>query len=94
VVSEVMSKNVFRCALDDDVHTALRAMREGRVRRLPVISTKGALVGVISMDDVLLRAEAAGGGKAAGVTPEEIVNSFRAVNTHQLPVVATKQAVA
>ena len=33
-VADVMSKKVFSCAPDDDVHTALGAMREGRVRRL------------------------------------------------------------
>jgi CBS domain-containing protein len=92
-VAEVMSKKIFSCAPDDDVHAALAAMRAGRVRRLPVISTKGVLVGVISMDDVLLRAEATGAGKA-GVSAEEIVDSFRAINTHQLPVLAAKQAVA
>ena len=92
-VADVMSKNVFSCAPDDDVHIALAAMREGRVRRLPVISKGDALVGVISMDDVLLRAEATGSGKA-GVSAEEIVKSFRTINTHQLPVVAAKQAVA
>jgi CBS domain-containing protein len=93
-VRDVMSKKIFSCAPDDDVRTALRAMSEGRVRRLPVISKGGSLVGVISMDDVLLRAEAGGAGKAAGVSVDEIVNSFRAINTHLLPVVASKQAVA
>ena len=78
-VSDVMSKKVFFCGPEDDVHSALAAMREGRVRRLPVITKEGALVGVISIDDV---------------SPEEIVNTFRAVNAHQLPVVAAKHAGA
>jgi hypothetical protein len=33
-------------------------------------------------------------GKAAGVSAEEVVKSLRAINTHQLPVVAAKRAVA
>jgi len=93
-VADVMSKKIFSCAPDDDVHTALAAMREGRVRRLPVISKGGALVGVISMDDMLLGAAAGGAGKAAGVSADEIVNSFRTINTHLLPVGASQQAVA
>ena len=92
--AEVMSKKVFSCAPEDDVHVALVAMREGRVRRLPVITKEGALVGVISVDDVLLRAETTGVRKAAGVSAEEIVNAFRAINTHQLPAVVAKRAVA
>ena len=91
---DVMSKKVFSCAPEDDVHVALGAMREGRVRRLPVIAKDGTLVGVISMDDVLLRSEAPGATKASGISAEEIVNAFQAVNAHQLPVVAAKQAVA
>jgi len=93
-VSDVMSKKVFFCGPEDDVHSALAAMREGRVRRLPVITKEGALVGVISIDDVLLRSGAAGATKRLGVSPEEIVNAFRAVNAHQLPVVAAKHAGA
>lgn len=94
VVSDVMSKKVFFCAPEDDVHSALAAMREGRVRRLPVVTKEGVLVGVISIDDVLLRSEAAGATKTHGVSAEEIVNTFRAVNAHPLPVVAAKHASA
>ena len=94
VVADVMSKKVFSCAPEDDVHVALGAMREGHVRRLPVIAKEGTLVGVISMDDVLLRSEASSVTKATGISAEEIVNAFRVINAHQLPVVAAKQAVA
>jgi hypothetical protein len=45
------------------------------------------------MDDVLLRSEGSSATKA-GVSAEEIVNAFRAINAHQLPVVAAKQAAA
>jgi len=94
-VSEVMSQKVYACAPEDEIHLALRAMRDGHVRRLPVITKAGALVGVISMDDVLLRAEAPSLGKASELSSEEIVKTFRAINTRQLPqAVATKSAVA
>ena len=93
-VADVMSKEVFSCAPEDDVHSALAKMRGGRVRRLPVITTnEGALIGVISMDDVLMWAEATGVGKA-GISAEEIVNTLRAINAHRLPMVLAKQAVA
>jgi predicted transcriptional regulator len=69
-------------------------MRVGRVRRLPVITKQRTLVGVISMDDVLLRAEEAGKVKETGVSSDDVVKALRAINTHQLPVVAVKQATA
>jgi CBS domain-containing protein len=93
-VADVMSKKVYSCTPQDDVRVALGTMRDDHVRRLPVIAKDGKLVGVISMDDVLLRAEATGSGKVGGVSAEEVVNAFRAINTHQLPIVAAKQAVA
>jgi CBS domain-containing protein len=93
-VADVMSKQVYSCAPDDDIQVALRTMRDGRVRRLPVISKEGALVGVISVDDVLLRTEASGAGKGGVLSPEDIINTFRAINTHQLSLVVVKQAAA
>lgn len=94
-VAEVMSTKVYSCSPEDDIHVALRAMREGHVRRLPVITKKGALVGVISMDDVLLRAQAPSLGKTPELSSEEIVKTFQAINVRQLPqTVATKRAVA
>lgn len=93
-VGEVMSKHVFFCAPEDDVHLALGTMREGHVRRLPVIAKNGTLVGVISMDDVLLRAEAGSVVKAGEVSAQEVVEAFRAINARQLPQVIAKQAAA
>lgn len=92
-VVDVMSQKVYSCAPDDDVRMALGTMRDGRVRRLPVISNKG-LVGVISMDDILLRADASGAARVGAVSSQEIVDAFRAINTHQLSMVVAKQAAA
>ena len=91
-VADVMSRNVYSCAPEDDVRAALAAMCEGRVRRLPVIAKEGGLVGVISMDDVLPRAESP--AQAGALSSEEIVNAFRAINTHQLSLVVAKHAAA
>jgi CBS domain-containing protein len=94
-VAEVMAPKVYACAPEEDIHAALRAMREGHVRRLPVITREGALVGVISMDDVLLRAEPPTLGRAPELSSEEIVKTFRAINVRQLPqAVAAKSASA
>jgi CBS domain-containing protein len=92
-VVDVMSQKVYSCGPDDDVRMALGTMRDGRLRRLPVISKEG-LVGVISMDDILLRADASGAARVGAVSSQEIVDAFRAINTHQLSMVVAKQAAA
>jgi CBS domain-containing protein len=51
-VGEVMSGKLSSCAPSDDIHVVLQTMKEEKVRRLPVSAQKGALVGVLSMDDI------------------------------------------
>jgi CBS-domain-containing membrane protein len=88
-----MSTTVRSCAPEDDVRVALDTMRDGRVHRLPVVTKNGALVGVISIDDVLLRS--AGAEASSGkVSAQEVVDAFRAINTHPLPVAIAKSAIA
>ena len=83
-----------RLALGSTVRSVLLTMREGRVRRLPVIDSEGKAVGVLSMDDVLLHAEPSGSGKIVELSTDEVVRSFRAINQRELPQVAKKQTVA
>jgi CBS domain-containing protein len=51
-VYEVMTFTIFACRDDDDVITALLAMEEHQIRRVPVVDESGRLVGIISEADV------------------------------------------
>jgi CBS-domain-containing membrane protein len=51
-VASAMSKELFSCAPDDSVGTALATMANMRVRRLPIVDAEGKLVGVITLADV------------------------------------------
>lgn len=94
-VREVMSLNVFSCAADDAVHVALQTMKDGRVRRLPVVAHEEKLVGVVSMDDILLRAQPTSLGKEPELSSDEVVRTYRAITQRQVPrVVAKRAAVA
>jgi Mg/Co/Ni transporter MgtE len=52
-----MSKKVYACSPEEDVSAALQTMRQRKIRRLPVLDANGRLVGILSMDDVVLCAE-------------------------------------
>src|SRR5919205_701264 len=52
-VAEVMSGGVETCTPVDDVREALEAMARRQVRRLPVVDSRGRLVGVLSISDVV-----------------------------------------
>jgi CBS domain-containing protein len=80
-VGAVATKKVVTCAPEDDVQAALATMRHARVRRLPVVGFGGTLLGILSMNDILL---AAGAGK--GVASEDVVATLQAICAHHHPV--------
>jgi len=93
--AEVMSGKLYSCAPDDDIHVALQTLREAKVRRLPVIAADGSLVGVISIDDIVFRAEPLSLGKEPELSSDEVVRTFRTINQQLVPVpVRTQAAVA
>ncbi|HWP42893.1 MAG TPA: CBS domain-containing protein [Blastocatellia bacterium] len=79
-VSRVMSQPVFSCHPDDDIHAALELMRKDKVRRLPIISDNGMLLGILSMNDVALHAEKS---DTADLTYEDVVNTMKAICEHR-----------
>ena len=53
-VAEVMRKNPAVITEDKGILDATRILGERGVRRLPIVSKKGKLVGIIALDDVLM----------------------------------------
>lgn len=51
-VREAMSRRVYTCRLDDELKSALETMEKAHLRRLPVVSRDGSLVGMVSLGDV------------------------------------------
>jgi len=92
-VREVMSGKMFACAPEDEIETVLETMRAGHVRRLPVITEAGALVGVVSIDDVIIHTERSGIAGSPGLSTVEVVKALQGINERQLPL-ARRQAAA
>ena len=59
-MSEVMSKDLSVCSPVDDVRLAMKMMADRQLHRLPVVDKDGALQGILSLNDVALRAETDG----------------------------------
>ena len=57
-VGEAMSKTVSYCFDDQDVGEAIHLMEEKHIRRLPVLSRKKRLVGMLSLGDISQHASA------------------------------------
>jgi CBS domain-containing protein len=77
-VGEVISGKVHSCGPEDDVHLVLQTLKEAKVRRLPVVSQDGSLVGILSMDDLLSHAEPSGFG-APELSSDEVIRTFRSI---------------
>jgi CBS domain-containing protein len=84
-VRDVMSKTVHVCTPTDDVRVALSTMRKQKVRRLPVIGKDGRPAGIVSMNDLVLRATAPRGAELAS---EDVVEAFKSICAHSTTRIA------
>jgi len=91
-VKDVASAHVHWCKSDDDVRSALQVMAASKIRRLPVVNESGVLEGILSMDDVVLHAEA--GNRASELPAESVVNTLKEVYSPRLPQVVPKKLAA
>lgn len=79
LVKDVALPKLFYCAQEDDIHTALKTMSAQKVRRLPVMDSKGALEGILCLDDIVLFAEE----KAADLTYFDVVKTLQSICEHE-----------
>lgn len=86
LVEDVVSGDVYDCKPDDDILSALKTMREKKVRRLPVIDAEGKLVGILSINDVVLKVEDARGKKSSAFNYADVVDTYKAISQHSLPM--------
>lgn len=79
-VGEVVQAPVYTCSPDDDVQVALEAMKQHFVRRLPVEGFGGTVMGIVSMNDIVLAS-----GPRKPVRDAEVVNTLQAICAHHHP---------
>jgi CBS domain-containing protein len=89
-VWDVMPRKLFTCMPDDDVHSALKTLRGARIRRLPVIDRDDTLVGVLSIDDIVLKAREHFLKK--DISYADVENTYKAIRGR--PVMPSKGHVA
>src|SRR5262245_20157090 len=57
---EIINRKVYGCSKDEDVDDALKIMELMQVRRIPVFSKDHTLQGILSLNDLVLKAEKSG----------------------------------
>jgi CBS domain-containing protein len=56
-VGECMTATVVTCSANDAVAKVTELMKENQIRRVPVVDDTGALLGIVSMADLVSRGE-------------------------------------
>jgi CBS domain-containing protein len=75
-VGDVMRTGLSLCSPDDDVQTALNTMAQQRLHRLPVVDETGALQGILSLNDVALKAG------SDGLSRDDVARTLKAICGH------------
>jgi CBS domain-containing protein len=91
---QVMSQPVVGCAPEDDCFTVLQMMERQRVRRLPVLSIGGVLLGIVSLDDIVKKAASAPGGDPLRSGVVEVLAAIGGHRTAERPTPSVKVAGA
>jgi len=73
-VSDIARPRYFACGAGDDIHAALKTMAMQEIRRLPVVDDEGNLIGLLSIDDIVLHAKS---GSQINFT--EVINALKAI---------------
>lgn len=89
-VAGIMTRRVWSCRERDSIESALHTMASNQVRRLPVLDEGGRLRGILSMNDIVLRADKTG----AGIPYESIVGAFKEICGRRLLTVRDRVAVS
>ncbi len=92
-IGDVISGKLFTCKPEDEIHSALNTMRDNKVRRLPVVTSDGKLAGMLSINDVVLRAAEMRDKKGAEVSYGDVVSTYSSICQHQLPMQQSQAAV-
>ena len=92
-VRDVVHDHTLVCNPDDEIHTALKMMREGKIRRLPVVTENSRLEGIVSLDDVVLKAGNGDGAAHSEISYTEVVTTMQAIYAHGDPLRAQAAVV-
>ena len=80
-VRQAMTQRVLACQPGDSVEQAERVMQQGQVRRLPVLSAEGRLLGIVSLADLARTATREGDTRVLGrdISDSEIGQTLAAI---------------
>jgi CBS domain-containing protein len=80
LAKDVMSSSLFTCTPEDSIACVLTTMRMEGIRRLPVIDREGNLAGILSIDDLVLKAREEASKKE--ISYRDVEEAYKAIRGH------------
>lgn len=80
-VEDAMAKKVLTCRASDEIDAAQRQMQDEQIRRLPVLDNEGALIGIISMADIVREAARLQYGEHHEIASGEVMATLAKIST-------------
>lgn len=87
-VESSMSKSAFTCNQEDELSDALELMQKHQIRRIPVLDSAQKLVGVLSINDVVLAYKSR---PKKDLKAESIADTLAAISKHRSHLTIAKQ---
>ncbi len=86
-VDQVMARKLLTCRPDTALTQAEETMRTAQIRRMPVTDERGALVGLISLNDIARAATTRNGrtAKSSGPNPETVLRTLAGIGERRIP---------
>ena len=81
-VERAMSARVVSCSRTDDLESAHRLMRTHEIHRLPVVDTRGRLIGIVTLSDLLNHSRGSSADPSEAI---EIATTFSAIHRRRVP---------
>lgn len=82
-VWETVSGRAVTCRREDDVTEVLGLMGAQQLHRLPVVDDDGRICGLISMNDLILRAAQAKDKRMPAPGYDDVMNALKGINAHR-----------
>jgi len=79
-IADVMKDQLYTCGPEDDVETVLALMREHAIRRLPVEGFGRTIIGIVSMNDIVLAVD-----DKKAVRGAAVVDTLQSICAHHHP---------
>jgi CBS domain-containing protein len=78
-VREVASGRVFTGSPQADVRELLSTMKSQQILRVPIVESDGTLIGIVSLSDLVQRADEIQGQKKPEISYEQVVDTRKAI---------------